>query len=234
MENTIEQQVLSLDGKSLGSVQLNPEVFASKIHQDLVHMAVRWQRAKKRAGTHSTLTRTMMKRGNTKPFKQKGTGRARQGSKVSPLMRGGAVTFGPTPRSYEFRFPKRSRRLALASVLTEKQQSGKLIVVDSFDAIEGKTGAFQKSLSALGIGYRGACLVTAQEVSDNLCRASRNIQKIVAQPALGVNVYDLVNHDYVVIAKDALDAISDRVLGLVAHEHDDECGCGEEHAAQNV
>jgi large subunit ribosomal protein L4 len=193
-------------------------------------MAVRWQRAKRRAGTHSSLTRTMMKRGNTKPFKQKGTGRARQGSKRSPLMRGGAVLFGPTPRSYEFRFPKRSRRLALASVLTEKRVAGKLIVVDSWEAVAGKTQAFVKNLSALGVKNSSACLVTCEDVSETLCKASRNVRKVVAQPAEGMNVYDLVTHDYVIISKDALETVRDRVLGNLGL-HDECCGCGEEHAA---
>jgi large subunit ribosomal protein L4 len=207
----------NMSGKEVGSVDLDPEVFAAKIHEAIVHETVRWQLARRRAGTHQALTRSMMKGGKKKPWKQKGTGRARAGSGVSPLWVGGASIHGPLPRDYDFRLSKRSRRQALASVLTSKVQEEKLVILDKLQIPSGKTKDFAAVLKKIGIAEQDAIVVTAKS-EDMVTRSSRNIQKVLALSVAGVNVYDLLRHKYIVSTKDGIEALQARVKGQGASE----------------
>lgn len=204
----LKHKVMNSDGKEVGTIDLDPEVFGVEGYEDLVHMAVRWQRSAKRAGTHSTLTKGMMKGGNRKPWKQKGTGRARQGSNTSPLWVGGGTAHGPHPHSYRFRFDKRSRREALAAVLSDKVRNGKLVVLDKL-AAPAKTKEMAAVLRNIGVS-RGAVIVTP-EVNDGVVRSSRNIPRVKTLPVCGVNVYDLVNAGFLVGTRESIEGLTKRV-----------------------
>jgi len=210
MSTKISIQVVNMDGKEVESLELDAEVFGVRPSPSVVHQAVRWQLAKRRAGTHSVKTRSFMKGGGRKPFKQKGTGRARAGSNTSPLWVGGAVVHGPEPRSYEFRFPKSMRRLALASVLSDKLKQARIIVLDRFDVASGKTAEMAGVLAKLGVD-KSKALVIADGVTEATQRSAKNIPGLDLLPVAGANVYDLMRHDYLVSTKEGVLALQDRV-----------------------
>lgn len=201
-EKSVSYKVINKDGKEVGNMSLNPSVFGAPVLQDLVQSAVRWQRAKSRAGTHSVLTRSNIKGGAKKPFKQKGTGRARAGSSVSPLWVGGAVVHGPTPRSYEFRFPKRVRKQALAAVLSDKVNNEAIKIVDDL-AFSGKTKEFSAMLDKLELAGKKVLLVVngKEQSEESLVRAARNLPKVEILSIAGLNVYSLMNAETVLCSK---------------------------------
>ncbi|MCB9029813.1 MAG: 50S ribosomal protein L4 [Deltaproteobacteria bacterium] len=200
--------VVDMKGKAAGELELNPAIWATPAYRSLVHEIVRWQRAKKRAGTHSALNRKAMEGGGRKPWKQKGTGRARAGSSNSPVWVGGAVTFGPTPRNYEFKVPRAMRKRALCGVLSQKVKKGKLIVVDSLEVTNGKTKEIVECLHNLNLAGSSALIVINgnKETKPLEFRAARNIAGVKAISADGLNVYDLLKYKYVVMTKDAVAA----------------------------
>jgi large subunit ribosomal protein L4 len=204
---------ISATGASAGDVALSADIFAVPVRQEMIHQAVRWQRAKARAGTHSTLTRSEMKGGKKKPWKQKGTGRARAGSSVSPLWVGGAVVHGPQPRDYEFRFPRASRLSALKSALSDKARSGDLIVADSFPATSGKTKSAVRFLEASGRFGQKVLLVTTltESGAEEISRSMRNLQGVSVVDVAGLNVYDIVNAQCVMVSKQSLAVIEKRL-----------------------
>lgn len=210
MSTKISIQVVNMDGKEVERLDLDADVFGIRPSPSVVHQAVRWQLAKRRSGTHSVKTRSFMKGGGRKPFKQKGTGRARAGSNNSPLWVGGAVVHGPTPRSYEFRFPKSMRRLALASVLSDKLKQARIIVLDRFDVASGKTAEMAGVLAKLGV-EKSKALVIADGVTEATQRSAKNIPGLDLLPVAGANVYDLMRHDYLVSTKEGVLALQDRV-----------------------
>ena len=213
---SVKYKVVDMKGAEVGSVDLDPAVFAAPISEALVHQVITWQRNRTRQGTHSTLNRAKIQATNKKPYKQKGTGRARRGSDVSPLLVGGAVIFGPQPKSYETRLNKKMRKQALVSVLSEKVGSAKLIIVDSLTT-DGKTKSFAKAMTLLGIEKGGAVLVTGDK-DVNLERSTHNIKKITPLAAQGVNVYDLVKHKYLICSKSGVEALTKRVNGEAVSE----------------
>jgi large subunit ribosomal protein L4 len=204
---------ISATGAASGDVALNADIFAAPVLTEMIHQAVRWQRAKARAGTHATLTRSEMKGGAKKPWKQKGTGRARAGSSVSPLWVGGAVVHGPQPRDYEFRFPRASRLLALKSALADKVRAGELVVAEKFPSTAGKTKEAVKFLETAGrIGQKVLVVTTAAEAgADEVGRSMRNIQGVTVVDVAGLNVYDIVNAQCVVVSKQSLGGIEKRL-----------------------
>ena len=218
---TIDHTVVNMEGKEVGSCKLDLRVFGSKIYQDLVHQTVRWQRAKRRAGTHATLNRAKMEGGGRKPFKQKGSGRARAGSRNSPLWKGGAVIFGPQPRDYSFRLNKSARRQALSSVLTSKIKEAQLVIVDNLKIDSGKTKDMANVLNAV-VGSAGkelkmnaVVLLSKEEFAntDNgVIRSTGNIPKVRTLSTEGVNVYDLVNHPVLVATKQSIEELQARVV----------------------
>jgi large subunit ribosomal protein L4 len=214
---TVQAKMRQSSGGEAGTIDLSADVFGAPVYTHLVHQVVRWQRAKKRAGTHDVLSRSEMKGGGKKPWKQKGTGRARAGSIISPLWVGGAVVHGPSPRSYEFKVPKGIRRKALSSALTSKMKSSNVVVVDQISSTDGKTKGMAAMLKNLGVS--GSTLVVlsdktfADKASEQTVKALRNISRITLMPVAGINVYDIMKAKYVVIASDALKGIESRCLG---------------------
>lgn len=199
--------VVNWDNKKVGTVELKSDVFEAPVREDILHQMVKWQLASRRSGTHKTKDRSEVSGGGKKPFKQKGTGNARQGSSRSPLMPGGAVLFGPRPRSYEFKMTKKTKRLGLRSALSYLYSEGKLTVVDSMKSDDGKTKALVSKLK--GLGAEKAVLIDAK--SDEMFdRASRNLAKVRYYSPAGMNVYDLLKYDRAIVTKDSLDAIVSR------------------------
>jgi large subunit ribosomal protein L4 len=206
----IKQEILDSSGKVLGSLELDEAVFGAEVAAGVVHSVVRWQRAKRRAGTASALNRAAKTGGGKKPWKQKGTGNARAGSSNSPVWVGGAVAHGPQPRKYDFKLPKGVRRKALISVLSDKVKKGNLIVVDDF-ATSGKTSDIVAVFKKLQVHGVKTLVVTAEKV-DTLWRACGNVKGIQTLPVAGLNVYDVLNSKKMLVTKGAVEAMQKRIL----------------------
>ena len=216
--STIKYKVVNKEGKEVGTVDLDARVFQAPDNENLVHDVVVWQLNKRRAGTHSSQTRTMMEGGGRKPWRQKGTGRARAGSNNSPLWVGGAVTFGPQPRDYTSRVTKRTRRQALASVLSDKVRQSTLVVLDSFGLEKPRTKDMASILGSVCAEKTKALVVLpSTEGGDDkqiaVAKSSHNLTGVKAIPVEGINVYDVLNHKYLVCTKDAVASLQDRLLG---------------------
>lgn len=212
--NVLNTKLYDASGKEKGVVALSPAVFGSSVKSELVHTAVRWQRARKRAGTHDVLTRSEIVGGKKKPFKQKGTGSARAGCTVSPLMVGGAVVHGPTPRSYEFRLSKRMKKGALSSALAVKVAQEGVLVVEGMSGVTGKTKEATALLKKLGLSDHKVLVIVPNEASDERTKfmlSFRNIPRLTVVPVTGVNVYDLIDSQKVVCVSAALAELEARV-----------------------
>ena len=199
--------VLNWEKKKIGDVDLDDSVFSAPIRKDILHTVVRWQLACRRQGTHATKTKGLVSGGGKKPFKQKGTGNARQGSIRSPLMPGGGVTFGPQPRDYSYQLPKKVRQMGLRVALSYLFSSGKLLIVDEMTSAQGKTGELNKRLQKFGL--QKAVLIDGKE-NPIFERAARNLPKFRYYSAHGLNVYDLLKYDTAVLAKSALPQVLHR------------------------
>jgi large subunit ribosomal protein L4 len=202
--------VVNIEGQKVGQMEIADEVFATKVKEPLLWEAVKAQQAAKRAGTHSTKTRMHVRGGGRKPYRQKGTGNARQGSIRSPNFVGGGVVFGPHPRSYEYTLPKKVKKAALASALSLRAQEKKLVVVDKLTIEAPKSKRMVAVLKALG--FSSALIIDAKG-NLNLAKSVRNLPKHACLPPEGLNVYDILNHGGLVIAKDAVKAVEARVIG---------------------
>ncbi|MGE0527243.1 MAG: 50S ribosomal protein L4 [Bdellovibrionales bacterium] len=202
--------VLSWEKKKVGTVDLDPAVFEVPVKKEILQTVVRWQLACRRQGTHKAKTRAEVSGGGKKPFKQKGTGNARQGSSRSPLMPGGGISFGPVPRDYSYVLPKKVRRLGLRTALSQLNKEGRLFVVDSMTSTDGKTGALAKRLQ--GFGLEKAVLIDAKS-EQTFERASRNLTKFRYYSVEGMNVYDLLKYNAAVITRDSLAKIVERCGG---------------------
>ena len=202
--------VLSQTGASVGEIELNDAIFGITPNEAVLFDAVIAQRASLRQGNHKVKNRSEVAGGGRKPWRQKGTGRARQGSIRSPQWRGGGVVFGPTPRSYSFKLPKKVRRLALKSALSAKVLEQNFLVLDALTLDAPKTKDFKAVLAALEINKK-ALFVTA-EVNENAILSARNIPGVTVLTASGINVLDLLGHDKVVFTQDAVKKVEE-VLG---------------------
>ena len=200
--------VYDMTNKKVGDIELNEEIFDVEINEGLVHQAVVMQMASWRLGTHSTKTRADVRGGGKKPWRQKGTGRARAGSRRSPLWRGGGTIFGPHPRDYSFSMPRKQRRLALKCVLTDKVKEGNLIVLDELNFDEPKTKKFVELQKTFGVDGCKSLFIT-NELIDNVSRSSNNLQNAKAIAALQLNVYDILNSDKLFLTKDAVAKIEE-------------------------
>jgi len=189
-------------GKDLGSVELHDELFGAPVNEAVLHQVVTAQLAGRRMGTHDTKTRGEVRGGGKKPYRQKGTGRARQGTRTAPHYRGGGAVFGPHPRSYEQRLPRKMKRAALRGALTAKLGDEAIRVVDSFALEAIKTADVATLLAALNA--TGRVLVVAPGADDNLRLSARNLPTVVVILADSLNVVDLINADTVVIEQPAL------------------------------
>ena len=202
--------VLSQTGASVGEIELNDAIFGITPNEAVLFDAVIAQRASLRQGNHKVKNRSEVAGGGRKPWRQKGTGRARQGSIRSPQWRGGGVVFGPTPRSYSYKLPKKVRRLALKSALSAKVLEQNFVVLDALNLDAPKTKDFAAILKALEINKK-ALFVTA-ELNENVALSARNIPGVTVLTATGINVLDLLGHEKVVFTKDAVNKVEE-VLG---------------------
>ena len=202
--------VLSQTGASVGEIELNDAIFGIEPNEAVLFDAVIAQRASLRQGNHKVKNRSEVAGGGRKPWRQKGTGRARQGSIRSPQWRGGGIVFGPTPRSYAYKLPKKVRRLALKSALSAKVLEQNFVVLDALTFDAPKTKDFKAVLAALEISKK-ALFVTA-EVNENVALSARNIPGVTVLTASGINVLDLVGHEKVVFTKAAVEKVEE-VLG---------------------
>lgn len=201
--------VISLDNKKSGSVDLDDAIFGAAVRGDLMARYVNWQLAKRRAGTHAVKGRSDVSGGGKKPFNQKGTGSARQGTTRAPQMRGGGTVFGPQVRSHEHKLPKKVRKLALLSALSSKQAEGKLVVIDTAKMKAPKTADLAKQLEKLGWG--SALIIDGAEVSENFLRAASNLIGIDILPSQGANVYDILRHDTLVLTQEGVEKLQERL-----------------------
>jgi large subunit ribosomal protein L4 len=200
--------VRTLDNQEVGDIELAEEVFGLPVRGDILARVVNWQLAKRRAGTHKTKGISDISGTTKKPYKQKGTGRARQGSLRSPQFRGGAVIFGPVVRSHEFGLQKKVRRLGLKTALSAKQAEGKLVVIDAARVDEARTKALRARFDALGWG---SVLIIDGAINDDFARAARNLPKVDVLPEKGANVYDILRRDTLVLTRDAVQQLEARL-----------------------
>ena len=208
----MELDVKNLDGKSAGKATLDDAIFGlTDIRADLLHRTVRWQLAKRQAGTHKTQTRDEVSVTTKKFIRQKGSSGARHGSRNAGIFVGGAVAHGPRVRSHAHDLPKKVRRLALAHALSSKAKDGSLIVIDEAKMGEAKTKDLTAKLKALGVV--NALIIGGSEVDQNFAKAARNIPNIDVLPVAGLNVYDVMRRHQLVVTKDALDGIGARFEG---------------------
>jgi len=200
--------VRNLDNQEVGDIELAEEVFGLPVRGDILARVVNWQLAKRRAGTHKTKGISDISGTTKKPYKQKGTGRARQGSLRSPQFRGGAVIFGPVVRSHEFDLQKKVRRLGLKTALSAKQAEGKLVVVDEARLDEAKTKALRARFDALGWA---SVLIIDGALDEGFARAARNLPKVDVLPEQGANVYDILRRDTLVLTRAAVQQLEARL-----------------------
>lgn len=198
--------VYNMEGKEVGTIELNDAVFGAPINEHLVHMAVVQQLANNRQGTQKAKTRSEVSGGGRKPWRQKGTGHARQGSTRAPQWKGGGVVFAPVPRDYSFKLNKKEKRAALKSVLTSRVQDGKLIVVDELKFDEIKTKKFKAVMDNLKVTK---ALVVLGDNDEKVVMSARNIPTVKTAQVNTINVYDILKGDTLVLTKDAVTKIEE-------------------------
>ena len=201
--------VINLDNKALGDIELADEVFGVEPRKDLIARTVNWQLAKRRSGNHKTKGISDISGTTRKPYKQKGTGRARQGSLRSPQFRGGAVIFGPVVRSHAHDLPKKVRKQALRSALSAKCAEGKLVVIEDAKAASPKTKDLTVKLAKLNWGR--ALVITGAAIDENFRRAAANVPGLDLLPPQGANVYDILRRDTLVLTKAAVEKLGERL-----------------------
>lgn len=199
--------VFNMKGEQIREIDLAPTIFDIEPNTAVMHQALVRQQANARLGTHSTKTRSEVKRTGSKIWRQKGTGRARQGSRRAPHWVGGGIAFGPKPRDYSKRMPEKMRRLAIRSALAAKAQASQLIVVDELDFPTPKTKQMRSLLQALGIGEKSAVLLHQGAEDENLKRSATNLQQVTPLHWQYINMRDLLGHDYLVVPVAALERI---------------------------
>ena len=200
--------VIDLDKKNTGSVELSDSVFGLEVRGDILHRMVRWQLAKRQAGTHKTKGVGEVSGTTKKPFAQKGTGSARQGTLRAPQMRGGAVIFGPVVRSHAHDLPKKFRRLGLKTALSAKAKDGKLVILDATLVKNGKTKSLISQFKALD--WTSVLIIDGSQVDESFARAVRNIPGVDVLPSQGVNVYDILRRDMLVLTRAAVEKLEER------------------------
>ncbi len=194
--------------EKVGEVELDPVVFGAPVKEHLFHLVVRYQLAARRQGTHKTRGRSEVRGGGKKPYRQKGTGRARHGTIRSPIFRGGGVVFGPVPRSHAIKVPRKVRRAALRAALTRRLEEGALTVVDRFDLQEIKTRAMREILERFELDD---VLIVLDAPDEVVSRSARNLPGVLVLPVEGLNVYDVLRHRALVFTRPAIDAVTARL-----------------------
>jgi large subunit ribosomal protein L4 len=209
----MELAITNLDGEAKGSVSLSDAIFGLKPRQDIIQRCIVWQLAKRRAGTHAVKNRADIARTGKKMYKQKGTGGARHGSQRANLFRGGGRSFGPHVRSHEIGLPKKVRVLALRHALSAKAKDGGIIIIESANLADAKVEAKTKALKSrfAKLGLANALIVDGAAIDDNFRIAARNIPNIDVLPIQGINVYDILRRNTLVLTRAALDALEARL-----------------------
>jgi large subunit ribosomal protein L4 len=199
--------VLNMAGEQAGSIELNDDIFGIDINEFAVHTVVKNYLANQRQGTQSAKTRSEVRGGGKKPFRQKGTGRARQGSSTSPNMSGGGVVFAPKPRDYRYTVPKKVRRLAMMSMLTSKVTENEIIVLDSLTMTEAKTKEMIKILANVKAAKKA--LIVLSEKDDVIMKSASNIPGVTTTLVTTMNVYEILNHTSLIVTKEAINKIEE-------------------------
>lgn len=205
----MKYEIRDFDNKKIGEVQLKPEIFSMPLRQDILARMVHWQLACRRSGTHATKGVSDISGTTKKPWRQKGTGRARAGSLRSPQFRGGATIFGPLPRDHGYKLPKKVRQLALKTALSSKAASGELLVVENLNTGITKTKELLKKIMALGL--RSALIIDGEEVNKDFARTVANLPGVDVLPQQGINVYDILRHEHLVLTKAAIENLESRL-----------------------
>ena len=204
----MKTKVLNLENKAAGDVELNDAIYGLEPRQDLIQRVVVWQLAKRRAGTHQVLTRGEINRTKKKMYKQKGTGQARHGARSAPLFVGGAKAMGPVNHSHEFDLPKKVKALGLKHALSAKAKAGSIVILDEAKSKDIKTGALAKQFGKMKIGR---ALVVDGEFDKNFQLSARNLADVALLPVAGINVYDIMKSDKLVLTTAAVKAIEARL-----------------------
>ncbi|QXM24025.1 50S ribosomal protein L4 [Elioraea tepida] len=205
----MRQDVITLANEKVGEIELPDALFGAVPRADIMARVVHWQLAKRRAGTHKVKGMGEVSGTTKKPYRQKGTGRARQGSLRSPQFRGGGVVHGPVVRDHGYELPKKVRRLGLISALSQKRAEGKLVVLDAATSEDGKTAALRRKVEALG--WRSALVIDGAAVDERFLRAARNIPGLDVLPTIGANVYDILRHDVLAVTTAGIETLKKRL-----------------------
>lgn len=201
--------IIDLDNRTTGTVDLEETVFGVGVRRDILARAVNWQLSNRRAGTHKAKSRNEVSGTSKKPFRQKGTGRARQGSLKGPHQRGGGVAFGPVPRKHGHDLPKKVRRLALRTALSAKREAGELVILDKAVLDDAKTKVLARYVERLG--WKSVLIVDGNEMDDAFRKAARNLPELDLLPSRGANVYDILRRDTLVLTTAAVSELVDRL-----------------------
>jgi len=201
--------VLNLLGEQVDTIELDDGVFAAPVRPDILQRVVVWQLARRRRGTASTKTRSEVNRTKKKWYRQKGTGRARHGSRNAPIFVGGGVAHGPKPRDWSIDLPKKVRRLGLKCALSDRMREGRLVVLDRAELEEPKTRILAERLK--GFGWESVLFVTEDEPQRNFVLAARNIPRVLVLPQIGANVYDILRHEHLVLTREAARRLEERL-----------------------
>lgn len=204
----MKQDILNLNNEIVGTVELDKSIFGLEVRSDILQRVVRWQLAKAQSGNHKTKGRSEVSRSGSKPFKQKGTGRARQGDRKAPHMTGGGIAFGPVVRSHAHDLTKKFRALGLKTALSSKAQAGLLVVVDNIKVVTPKTKELKTILDKAG--YNNCLFIDGKDIDMNFALASRNIFNVDVLPTIGANVYDILRREKLVLTKDAIACLEAR------------------------
>lgn len=201
--------IVNTKNESVGQIELNDAVFNREVKEYILHDVVRMQRAAKRAGNACTKTRVEVSGGGRKPWRQKGTGRARAGTNRSPLWRGGGVTFGPKPRDYSFKLNRKVRQQAVSMALSARFQEGNLVVLDAFSLDQIKTKEFVQIMNVLDVDNG---IIVTDNASENLTKSSRNVNGYKIMSSEGLNVYDLLLHKKVILLQPVIESLEKRLM----------------------
>ena len=205
----MKTKVITLENKAVGEIELPQDIFGLEVRNDILHRMVEWQRAKRQAGTHKTKTISEISGTTKKPFKQKGTGNARQGSLRSPQMRGGATIFGPVVRSHALGLNKKFRKLALKMALSSKHKDGTLFIIENTQLKDTKTKIISAAFAKAG--WDKPLIIDGAKVDEGFAKAARNIKYVDVLPTIGANVYDILRHKQLILTKDAITHLQERL-----------------------
>lgn len=206
----MKHKIVDLDNKAQGDITLNDAVFAAEVRKDILDRVIQWQLAKRRAGTHAVKTISDIRGTTKKPWRQKGTGRARAGSLRAVQFRTGAVAHGPQSRDHGYSLQKKVRKMGLCAALSAKQNEGKLIIVDSLKVKTPKTADMKKALEKMKLS--SVLFIDAEAIDQNFGKAIGNLIAVDAMPAMGANVYDIIKHDALVLTKEAVKSLEERLV----------------------